>query len=166
MSTRNQQAQALGRLGSAGQEPEQTESHAKANEAMTARAPAAVRLEMDTGIRKPGEPDGRWRSATCRARASQSERDAVSPAVEGLTTVRRHAPSASTVTVELRRSVLADDDAVIELSVTGRRSSPACGLVGSRGPTERLGLPALAGRVRRLGGQCVAGPPSILPAGV
>ena len=56
MSTRNQQAQALGRLGSAGQEPEQTESHAEANEAMTARAPAAVRLEMDTGIRKPGEP--------------------------------------------------------------------------------------------------------------
>ena len=84
-------------------------------------------------------------------------------AVEALTNVRRHAPGASTVTVELRRSVLPGGDEGIELSLIddAPHDPPA-----SPDPLSRqngLGLPSLAERVQGLGGQFLAGP--VDPAG-
>nr|WP_255671818.1 ATP-binding protein [Glycomyces amatae] len=70
--------------------------------------------------------------------------------VEALTNVRRHAPAAATVTIEI-----AEDDGWLLVAVADDgRAAPRSGPRASGG----LGLPGMAERVGRLGGTVEAGP--------
>lgn len=70
--------------------------------------------------------------------------------VEALTNVRRHAPTAATVSIEI-----AEDDGWLRVAVADDgRGAPRSGARSSAG----LGLPGMAERVERLGGTVEAGP--------
>ncbi|SDL21916.1 Histidine kinase [Glycomyces sambucus] len=69
--------------------------------------------------------------------------------VEALTNVRRHAPSAETVSIEL-----VEDEGWLRVTVADDGRAPARPVRASAG----LGLPGMAERVERLGGTVAAGP--------
>lgn len=78
-------------------------------------------------------------------------------AVEALTNVRRHAPTARSVHLAVRRSVQARG-ATIELSVRNDGGTTTTAPTAPVGRQNGLGLPTLAERVEYLGGRFEAGP--------
>lgn len=79
-------------------------------------------------------------------------------AVEALTNIRRHAPTAHTVEIRVRRSVTSDTDNVaVSIVNDGAHDEPTRspdGIARRNG----LGLPAMAARVADVGGTFTAGP--------
>lgn len=79
-------------------------------------------------------------------------------AVEALTNVRRHAPAARTVRVEIGRRALPGGVAAIELSVENDGGGGPPGTPAAVSRRNGLGLATLSDRVQRLGGRFSAGP--------